>query len=84
MQNALGAEAPLPAPSAIAPAAGSTLTVNQILDAYLREKRMLRKMVTLIGWLTPVDYARQWARKEELEGRPSWAFDGDRIPVPAG
>jgi len=39
MQNALGAEAPLPAPSAIAPAAGSTLTVNQILDAYLREKR---------------------------------------------
>jgi len=35
-----------------------------------------------LGWLTPVDYARQWARKEELEGRPSWAFDGDRIPSP--
>ena len=37
-----------------------------------------------LGWLTPVDYAQRWARKEELEGRPSWAFDADRIPVAAG
>lgn len=37
-----------------------------------------------LGWLTPAHYAQQWARKEELEGRPSWAFDGDRIPVAAG
>jgi putative transposase len=37
-----------------------------------------------LGWLTPVDYAQRWARKEELEGRPSWAFDADWIPVAAG
>ena len=37
-----------------------------------------------LGWLAPADYARQWARKEELEGRPMRAFDADRIPVAAG
>jgi putative transposase len=37
-----------------------------------------------LGWLTPADYAAQWARNEELEERPSGAFDDDRNPVPAG
>jgi putative transposase len=37
-----------------------------------------------LGWLTPARYAAQWARNEELEGRPSWAFDADWIPVAAG
>lgn len=37
-----------------------------------------------LGWLTPADYAQRWARKEELEGRPRWAFDAGRIPVAAG
>lgn len=37
-----------------------------------------------LGWLTPASYAARWARNEELEGRPSWAFDADRIPVAAG
>jgi putative transposase len=37
-----------------------------------------------LGWLTPADYAVQWARNEELEERPSGAFDDDRNPVPAG
>ena len=36
-----------------------------------------------LGWLTPADYAAQWARNEELEERPSGAFDEDRNPVPA-
>lgn len=37
-----------------------------------------------LGWLTPAGYAARWARTEELEGRPSWAFDADRIPVAPG
>jgi putative transposase len=37
-----------------------------------------------LGWQTPAGYAARWARKEELEGRPLWAFDVDRIPVAAG
>jgi len=37
-----------------------------------------------LGWLTPSDYAAQWAENEDLEGRPSGAFDDGRIPVPAG
>jgi putative transposase len=37
-----------------------------------------------LAWLTPAAYAARWARTEELEGRPLWAFDADRIPVAAG
>jgi putative transposase len=37
-----------------------------------------------LGWLTPADYAARWTENEELEERPSGAFDDDRIPVPAG
>lgn len=37
-----------------------------------------------LGWLTPAGYAARWTQNEELEGRPSGAFDDGRIPVPAG
>lgn len=37
-----------------------------------------------LSWLTPAAYAARWPRKEELEGRPPWAFDASRIPVAAG
>jgi putative transposase len=37
-----------------------------------------------LGWLTPSDYAARWAENEDLEGRPTGAFDDGRIPVPAG
>lgn len=37
-----------------------------------------------LGWLTPAGYAARWSKNIELEGRPSGAFDVDRIPVPAG
>lgn len=36
-----------------------------------------------LGWLTPAGYAAQWA-ENDLEGRPSGAFDDGRIPVPVG
>ena len=37
-----------------------------------------------LGWLTPAGYAARWRENEYLEGRLSGAFNGDRIPVPAG
>lgn len=37
-----------------------------------------------LGWLTPAAYAARGAWKEELERRPSGAFDAARIPVPPG
>lgn len=37
-----------------------------------------------LGWQTPAAYAACEAWKEELERRPSGAFDAARIPVPAG
>ena len=37
-----------------------------------------------LGWLTPAGYAARWTQNEDLEGRPSRAFDDDRILIPAG
>jgi putative transposase len=37
-----------------------------------------------LGWLTLADYAVQWTENEELEERPSGAFDDDGSLVPAG
>lgn len=53
------------------------------MDAWRTDYNTLRPHSKL-GWLTPAGYAAQWAENEELEGRPSGAFDDDRIPVPAG
>jgi transposase InsO family protein len=53
------------------------------LDAW-RDDYNLHRPHSKLGWLTPSDDASAWARNEELEGRPSGAFDDDRIPVPAG
>ena len=44
----------------------------------------MRRPHSKLGWLTPAGYAAQWVRHEDLEGRPSGAFNDDRIPVPAG
>jgi putative transposase len=54
-----------------------------VLDAWRIDYNQHRPHGKL-AWLTPADYAARWARKEALEGRPSWAFDADRIPVAAG
>ena len=53
------------------------------LDAW-RDDYNLHRPHSKLGWLTPASYAARWAENEELEGRPSGAFDDDRIPVPAG
>jgi len=54
-----------------------------VLEAWRADYNQQRPHSKL-GWRTPADYARAWARNEVLEGRPSRAFDDDRIPVPAG
>jgi len=54
-----------------------------VLEAW-RADYNLQRPHSKLGWRTPADYARAWARNEALEGRPSRAFDDDRIPVPAG
>jgi putative transposase len=56
---------------------------RKALEAW-RNDYNLHRPHSKLGWLTPSDYASAWARNEELEGRPSGAFDNDRIPVPAG
>jgi putative transposase len=53
-----------------------------VLEAWRADYNMHRPHSKL-GWQTPADYARTWAENEELEGRPSRAFDDHRIPVPA-
>ena len=53
------------------------------MDAWRTDYNTLRPHSKL-GWLTPTGYAARWVENEELEGRPSGAFDDDRIPVPAG
>lgn len=37
-----------------------------------------------LGWLTPASYAARWTQNNDLEGRPSGAFDNRRILVPTG
>ncbi len=54
-----------------------------VLEAW-RDDYNMQRPHSKLGWQTPADYARAWAEKEELEGRPSRAFYDDRIPVPAG
>ena len=53
------------------------------LDAWRKDYNMNRPHSKL-GWMTPADYAARWTDNEELEGRPSRAFDDHRIPVAAG
>ena len=57
--------------------------VGAWLEAW-RADYNLQRPHSKLGWRTPTDYARTWTRNEALEGRPSRAFDDDRIPVPAG
>jgi putative transposase len=53
------------------------------LDAW-REDYNHDRPHSALGWQTPAAYAACGAWKEELEKRPSGAFDAARIPVPAG
>ena len=53
------------------------------LDAW-RDDYNTHRPHSKLGWLTPAGYAQRWTENQELEGRPSGAFDDDRIPVPAG
>lgn len=56
---------------------------RQMLGAW-REDYNHHRPHSKLGWLTPAGYAARWTQNIELEGRPSGAFDDDRIPVPAG
>jgi putative transposase len=61
----------------------SLIHARLTLDAW-RDDYNLQRPHGKLGWLTPAAYAARWRNNEELERRPSGAFDDGRIPVPAG
>jgi transposase InsO family protein len=73
---------------------GSVIVLNETLFRSLGEARRLietwrhdynhHRPHSKLGWLTPTNYAARWQQNEEREGRPSEAFNDDRIPVAPG